>query len=50
MGRNGVRLGDELGWAWPMPIWLKQKDPSLGHIARSYLKAKWKQLRADVGR
>lgn len=44
MGRNGVRLGDELGWAsWP--IWLKQKDPSLGYIARSYLKTKWKQLR-----
>lgn len=44
MGRNGVRLGDELGWAWPMPIWLQQKDPSLGYL-RSYLKTKWKQLR-----
>lgn len=44
MGWNGVKLGDKLGWAsWP--IWVKQKDPSLDYIARSYLKTKWKQLR-----
>lgn len=50
--RNSV---DALGWAsWPIAVilafGLKQKDPILGYIARSYLKLKGKRFRGHFDR